>query len=155
MNDNEIIKALECCKLCSSPEDCYECPYGEGNTKRGCVGDLINDSLEFINRQQAEIERLEVELKAMRGAANSYKAENGRLKRTPKCVYAYDGETMEYCVEGPCSAEKTIETLKSEARKEFAERLIKRFRNYPFDVYAKNFMNCEIGNLLEEMEKEV
>lgn len=58
MNDNDVKKALECCKVCSSPEDCYECPYSECDTKKGCVGDLINDSLDLINRLQAENERL-------------------------------------------------------------------------------------------------
>ena len=55
MNDNEIIKALECClaELCH----CKECP----RFVRGvddCHVKLYNDSLDLINRQQAEIERL-------------------------------------------------------------------------------------------------
>lgn len=57
------------------------------------------------------------------GVINRQKAEIEKLKETPKCIYAYDGETMEYCVEGPCSVEKNIEEIKSEARKEFAERV--------------------------------
>lgn len=48
-----------------------------------------------------------------------------RLKECPKCVYEYDGETMEYCVQGPCSDFKTVEQIKAEAYKEFAERLKK------------------------------
>lgn len=35
---------------------------------------------EIINRQKAEIEKLNIELKAMRGSANSYKAEIERLR---------------------------------------------------------------------------
>ena len=43
----------------------------------------------------------------------------------PKCVYKYDGETMEYCAQGACSNFKTVEQIKAEAYKEFAERLKK------------------------------
>lgn len=58
--------------------------------------------LDFVNRQKAEIER---------------------LKECPKCVYEYDGEVTEYCVQGPCSNFKTVEQIKTEAYEEFAERL--------------------------------
>lgn len=58
--------------------------------------------LDLINRQKSEIER---------------------LKECPKCVYEYDGEITEYCVQGPCSNFKTVEQIKVEAYKEFAEKL--------------------------------
>ena len=58
--------------------------------------------LDLIKRQKAEIER---------------------LKECPKCVYEYDGEVTEYCVQGPCPNFKTVEQIKAEAYKEFAERL--------------------------------
>lgn len=58
--------------------------------------------LDLINRQKSEIER---------------------LKECPKCVYEYDGEVTEYCVQGPCSNFKTVEQIKAEAYKEFAEKL--------------------------------
>ncbi len=45
------------------------------------------------------------------------------LKECPKCVYEYDGEITEYCVQGPCSNFKTVEQIKVEAYKEFAEKL--------------------------------
>ncbi len=58
--------------------------------------------LDLINRQKSEIER---------------------LKECPKCVYEYDGEVMEFCVQGPCPNFKSVEQIKSEAYKEFAEKL--------------------------------
>ena len=58
--------------------------------------------LDLINRQKAEVER---------------------LKECPKCVYEYDGEITEYCIQGPCSNFKTVEQIKAEAYKEFAEKL--------------------------------
>lgn len=71
MTDDEIKKAaLNCSNGCR----CDDCLYDE----RGCRG-LVTDLLKINNRQQAEIERLKIELQAMRNAANSYKAENERL----------------------------------------------------------------------------
>lgn len=56
MTDNEIIKALECCKELS---DCDGCQYGYLRTKNGlCIDTMHNDALSLINRQKAEIERL-------------------------------------------------------------------------------------------------
>lgn len=48
MNDNEIIKALECCKK----DDCDNCPNDFGNR----YSNLAGYALEIINRQKAEIE---------------------------------------------------------------------------------------------------
>ena len=56
MTDNEIIKALECCK--SSVASCEECPmHVEGVICHGY--ELNKKALNLINRQQAEIERLQ------------------------------------------------------------------------------------------------
>lgn len=88
LNDEEIIKGLECCKDCC----CKQCDEEPD----------FQEAIDLINRQKAEIER---------------------LKECPKCVYEYDGEMTEYCVQGPCSNFKTIEQIKAEAYKEFAKRL--------------------------------
>ena len=101
MTNNEIIKALMCC----GDKNCKYCPNFSEDIE--CSEKLIKLSLDLINRQKAEIER---------------------LKQTPKCVYAYDGKTVEYCVEGPCSVEKTIDEIKSEAIREFAEKLKEKQR---------------------------
>lgn len=55
---------------------------------------------------------------------NRQKAEIERLKECPKCVYEYDGEITEYCVQGPCQNFKTVEQIKAEAYQEFAKFLI-------------------------------
>lgn len=53
INDNDIIKALECC----TNNKCYTggCPL-IGAT--GCVGTLTGSALDLITRQKAEIERV-------------------------------------------------------------------------------------------------
>ena len=56
MNDNEIIKALECCgNIVDST--CKGCVYHE-TYNASCVVRLMRDALDLINRQKAEIERL-------------------------------------------------------------------------------------------------
>lgn len=40
-----------------------------------------------------------------------------------KCVYSYDGETIEYCVHSPCPISKTADQIRAEAVKEFWGKL--------------------------------
>ena len=49
--DNEIVKALECCKNLN----CFRCPF-DGETD--CVHKCAEVTLDLINRQKAEIESL-------------------------------------------------------------------------------------------------
>lgn len=130
MTDNEIIKALECCSHRNEDLPCDGCPAY--NIAQMCMEDLMSAALDLITRQQAEIER---------------------LKKCPKCVYEYDGEVTEYCVQGPCPNFKTVEQIKVEAYKEFAERLkeksYKTIRNYGL---TKDVVEvCDIDNLIKEM----
>lgn len=118
MTDNEIIKALECCKrsvgaiLCTS-----NCPMYSECDSEDPMEDICGLALDLIDRQKAEIERLNIELQSMRNAANSYK--------------------MHY------------ENAKSEAIKEFAERLKE---NYCFtDRWGKIIPISTVDNLVKEM----
>lgn len=76
-------------------------------TERGIVANAIDDMFDFIDRQKAEIER---------------------LKECPKCVYEYDGEVTEYCVQSPCSNFKTVEQIKAEAYKKFAREVTEEIK---------------------------
>ena len=51
MTDSEIVKALECCLI----KDCDNCPFDQFKCEPG----LEKESLALINRQKAEIERLQ------------------------------------------------------------------------------------------------
>ena len=64
MTDKEIIKALECCitSTCIS----NNCPYEEMHDIPSCFTKLSGDALDLINRQQAEIERLNIRLRKER-----------------------------------------------------------------------------------------
>ena len=142
MNDNEIIKALECC---SDEMGCTKgCPCLD--EKKGCKisnEGLSKFALDLINRQKEEISELhhrnselEIELKAMRGAANSCKAEIERLNK----------ENEHFADIG-----KMYSEIKAEAIKEFAERLKKQIHIKEIrDVYGK-----KIDNLVKEMVGDV
>ena len=137
MNDSEIIKALEHCLVLHK---CEECPCDfDTNGKTFCNG-LGLKILDLINRQQAEIDRLNIDLKAMRGAANSWKAEVQRI-----CKKEFD------------NIEIDIETVKSEAVREFAEKLKKLAMAERICVEQGRYVNisyvnvCDIDRLLEEM----
>lgn len=61
MTDNEIIKALE---TCANEDHCGDCPLDYGLD--GCVefrSNLLPMTLNIINRQKAEIEELNRELR--------------------------------------------------------------------------------------------
>ena len=54
MNDEEIIKALECCSVRGN---CDGCPCDK-EWGKSCISIGMKNALELINRQKAEIERL-------------------------------------------------------------------------------------------------
>ena len=57
MTDNEIVKALENC--CSDIPNCLNCQFDADTiTCDQCMGELMQKSLDLINRQKAEIEGL-------------------------------------------------------------------------------------------------
>ena len=126
ITDNEIIKALECCKehefLCNS-----NCPLFKDDD---CRMTLPKNSLDLIKRLRAENEELV-------GNIDKLKAENERLKTMHS----------EMCI--------GMKRLKSEARKEFAERLKEKFKWQHVDFSFKvGIYNRTIDNLLKEMEQE-
>ena len=98
MTDNEIIKTLEYCKDIYS--DCEMCP-----AYRECEEDtarMIGNVLDLINRQKAEIERLQKEIEVK---DKIYQRNTGLRERR---IFDLMDE---------------LKTSKSEAIKEFAERL--------------------------------
>ena len=124
-------------------EKCYQCalPEDRDGDTRWCRQWLIKDALDLIKRKDAEIDilirkketlrdevaelqhknsELNIELQAMRGAANSYKAENERYKAEHKDFAKRLGNlaTMEIMVFDRANE------LKAETIKEFKARLI-------------------------------
>lgn len=112
MIDEEIIEALDLCTQQNGSIPCYDCPCWN-HDEQECEGIDYTATRNLINRQKAEYENLDTKLKAMRGAANSYKAENERLNEIIKNCHK---EILQKC-------DSCNNRIKTEAYKEFAERL--------------------------------
>lgn len=154
MTENEIIKALECCRDSERNgnwKECLRCPAGSRkwercDASRNCIDDIMTKSIDLIKRQQADKQNLEIELKAMRGAANSYKAEIERLY----IALEENQKTTKYWKDRE-------NTARAEAIKEFAERLKEKAYAHerPFEANEDRFIKLvavkDIDNLVVEM----
>lgn len=65
MTDNEIIKALECCNL-QRNGNCTECPLRYSGDWWVCSAIILKSALDLINRQNAEIARLQTDVAPIR-----------------------------------------------------------------------------------------
>lgn len=102
MNDNDIIKALECC---INGEGCNDrCPYHKYQHEVHCIEQHGHDLLDLINRLQTEIGRL-----------NHIRAELSKeIDKLRDMVAQNEGVLPRY-----------EQLIKTEAIKEFAEKLKK------------------------------
>lgn len=94
MTNNEIIKALECCKK----DDCDNCSNDFGN----CYANLAGYALDIINRQNAEIDNLKIENQSLRSAANSYKIHYNKVvndfEEFAQRAYIDNPFACQYCI---------------------------------------------------------
>lgn len=107
MTDKDIKTISE--KIDSLHKKILESKFAEKVTESEMVSLIL--AVKELNRQKTEIENLNIELQAMRGAANSYKAEVERLK--PKC------EDCAGCNQWKCDCSN----IESYAITKFAEKL--------------------------------
>lgn len=77
MTDNEIIKALKCCKR-ASVNRCDGCPY---RPRIMCALDLRRDAIDLINRLTEQNEGLQEEVAIKTDMLNRQKAEIERAER--------------------------------------------------------------------------
>ena len=132
MTDKQIIKAVE---ICRTPDTCRGCPYHELYIS-WCVGALMKDVFDLINRQKAEIERL--------------KKKNTILSKNADTAFQ-DGLD-----ENRDLFKKEVEPeIRNEAIKEFAERLKRTSIGLEIGVEKKFKMTVvstvAIDNLVKEM----
>ena len=119
--DDEVIKALECCK--QPIPMCHSCPIGEGDM---CFDFMKEKAISIINRQKAEIERLK---------------KIGDDKTSE--VLRHDASIREL--------HKQLETAKAEAIKEFAERLYDNIKYIPDeDLDIEYEINNLVKEMTEE-----
>ena len=167
MTDNEIIKALECCSRHGS---CEGCPYADDEciTAEG-ESILMKETLDLIKSQQAEIERLQLKVEVIQEAKEQLEKDvfNAEMNLDGKDVeimnLKHEIERLQKAGEEAVSCFTRMESLykikckeleiaKSEAIKEFAERLKKEtfLANARGSVEHVLWID-EIDNLVKEM----
>ena len=127
MTDEQIIKALEYCSTDIRENTCPKCAFYK---KHRCSTLMLNAVSDLINRQKAEIKKLE--------------KENEKQKAM---LEAIDNEMMPLPFE--TDFDKAIKTAKSEAIKEFAERLSEK--SEPDEDYRLWVPLTAIDSLVKQM----
>ena len=92
MTDEQIIKALKCCGNWESDESCDECP--ENTYGFGCAQKMAKHSLDLINRQKAEIERLQIKNKTLTEITKNYDWKFEKAKSEAIKEFADKGELI-------------------------------------------------------------
>lgn len=138
MTDKQIIKAVG---ICRTPDTCRGCPYHELYIS-WCVGALMKDVFDLINRQKAGIERL--------------KTKNTILSKNADTAFQ-DGLD-----ENRDLFKKEVEPeIRNEAIKEFAETVKKEIckntyagfdkKGKPINIWKAQTGFKDIDNLVKEM----
>ena len=146
MTDNEIIKALEYCFTNDfGKSNCNKCMFYTATAK--CMDDMQNAVIDLINRQKAEIEELKAKIIADDKLLNDrvQEAVNFVSKANQKYVDALEKAFNDKVAE--------LKTAKSEAIKDFAERLKECSYTYS-DIcgYKSTVIDvADIENLVKEM----
>ena len=139
MTDNEIIKALECCSIPTlMSRKCEGCPMRV--EKALCFSRLAHDAICIIKRQQAEIERVTINMNAF---GLGMKREKERADNAEAELDKLQPYKLHYG------------NLRMEIAREFADRLKKEIiiRATLSKEQDKNII-WYIDNFLEEMEAE-
>jgi len=137
MTDNEIIKSLSVHRD-RFDYNCFGCSY------RGikCSFDLAGDAFDLINRQKAEIEELQSELIITK---NNFENAKERYDEAVKISQKMNEKLID--------AYKKLQTAKSEAYKEFAERLKAYFNDGRDVMYLQTFIHYGIDRLIKELSE--
>lgn len=149
LKDEDIKKALECC-IRDDYDYCKVCPYL--NKNKPCQENLIRDCFGFINRQQAEIERLQSLCTAKDVIIKEQEAESERLKNSIIALMSYldilgADKTDTSFINQATEFNKQIRAdIKSEAIKEFAAKL-----KCGVSITSGVITCADIDNLLTEM----
>ena len=156
LTDNEIVKALECCS-CETIMYCEDqCPF-----YKKCMKDeqLSKYALDLINRQKAEIDELQLEIKSYNAENNKLKAENSNLTSdltslqndltSAKAEIERLTIRLRKAEHQLDDAMKMYNTIKAEAYKEFAEEI---FELFPTDKSVTYITRVTVKHILKELK---
>ena len=130
MTDNDIINSLECCAKTLSV-GCKGCLFYKDD-ESPCISVLCKSTLDLINRQKAEIEMLKPFEKKM----------------LMEVIETMTNEQIQFGFE----AKSKVEQAKSEAIKEFAERL--KENSTDIVLYGEIIPICRVERLVKEMTEQ-
>lgn len=163
MNDNEIIKALEMCGniVVSS---CKECSF-HISCNANCVKQVMCNALDLINRQKADLKQKDTEIDILIRKREALKDEVAELRAEVERLRGFRKEGF-FNLLGNCLVySKNLKDyndmrkgLKSEARKEFAERLEEKSIYIPPSSNGKFGVDVvfveDVYNLLTELTEQ-
>ena len=153
MTDEQIIKALELCAK-DEPNTCDQCPYD-----KICAEDpdvITNDVISLIKNQKTIIQKLE---RIEELATKTIEVQNAEIERLEIECERYEVRVRDlnnYQTADRETRKRVIAKAKSEAIKEFAERLKNKFTHSGKSTKYGDFTwgdikSYEIDNLLAEM----
>lgn len=150
ISDDEIISSLEVIATTRNCSECKirNCNWGDCN----CSQITANAALDLINRQQEENQNLKGHLEQLKSRYDNAKVEIERLKNENEILSKNADNAFQDGLNEAQDlyAEQVKAEIKSEAYKEFAEKLKKRF----YLCAGRCVVNVyHIDNLLKEYEK--
>ena len=112
MNENDVIKAIECC-IQEDPNICDVCPFYD--KEKGCKDtgfDMLAYAIDLIKKKNAEIENLKADKEALINGQitlqkNLPKVTLNRFEKNIKDVQFTLGQTWEI----QCALEKTLKEM--------------------------------------------
>lgn len=120
MTDEQIIKASEYCSTDVRQNTCPKCAFYK---KHRCSTLMLNAVSDLINRQQTKIEALQTDNKQLQSDVINANQNWEHIKG----LWEREKEKVEIAKQKVIYACKMLKAAKSEAIKEFAEKLKKRF----------------------------
>ena len=146
MNDNDIIRALECCAYGDGCENCYR-------TKECDGAEHLIRAVDLVKRQKAKIEWLNGENKAF---GEIIKKQDDEIRALRKDLLKREDLEKNFSKEVKQFEKKLAKTVKlerAEAIKEFVERLKEEYRGFDethHQIFYSSLVAC-IDNLVKEM----
>ncbi len=148
LTDNEIMKAFEICYT-GDEEDCLNCPFCDEDGECMDKGDskLLEEVGYLLNRQKAEIERLEEK------SRGDDKLLNDRVQEAVNSVSKANQKYVDALEKAFNNKVAELKSAKREATKEFAERLKEKchLQQNKCGDFTKLITFEDVDNLVKEM----
>ena len=169
MTNEDVMRALECCVVDNDKDDCLGCPYN-GKRHRGemCLNHLLEDTLALLRENNAEIERLYIDLRETTRASN---------EEIERLIKERDEARRDVAVaeRNHCESEKEIERKNhvlecyalqygttrdkecflKKAREEALTELVERVKNWfsADALYNDNYIVGVVQNIAKEIKE--